>query len=405
MGRRATGTVEALSSAIRLKFTVHRVRHAETLDLKPTAPNLKAAQRILAQVLAAIQAGVYRREDFFAGAGRPTATQTFAEYADEWLLTLTVEKSTRRSYTTALRATWKPALGDMRLGQVRYSDIKKAIAERIRPESSECSPGSARGRTSVEKAARPVSGKTINNHLIVLRAIFETAIADGLIIVNPTEKVQNLKHQAADPDPFTHEEMESVLADMRRRYDEQVWNWYEFAFSTGMRPSEQIVLRWPDIDWRRSKAKVERAMVDAEEKGTKTNRIREIDLSDRTIAVLKRQKAHTLMRDANGEVFHNPNTNRRWSDEQVQRQSYFIPTLRRLGLRHRDAYQTRHTFATLLLMGGVNPAYIAKQLGHASTAMVFKVYARWIDGADQGAEAAKLNAILSINRPGQNTGS
>jgi hypothetical protein len=40
-----------------------------------------------------------------------------------------------------------------------------------------------------------------------------------------------------------------------------------------------------------------------------------------------------------------------------------------------------------------------RQLGHASTAMVFKAYARWIEGADKGAEAAKANAILSSNRP------
>ncbi|EJL26614.1 phage integrase family protein [Caulobacter sp. AP07] len=44
--------------------------------------------------------------------------------------------------------------------------------------------------------------------------------------------------------------------------------------------------------------------------------------------------------------------------------------------RRRGAYQTRHTFATIPLMGGINPAYIARQLGHASLAMVFKVYAK-----------------------------
>ena len=47
-------------------------------------------------------------------------------------------------------------------------------------------------------------------------------------------------------------------------------------------------------------------------------------------------------------------------------------------------------------MGGINPAYIAKQLGHSSLAMVFKVYAKWIDQADKGAEAQKANAVLSI---------
>ena len=57
-------------------------------------------------------------------------------------------------------------------------------------------------------------------------------------------------------------------------------------------------------------------------------------------------------------------------------------------------YQTRHTFASILLMGGINPAYIAKQLGHATTAMVHKVYAKWIDRADKGAEASRANAVM-----------
>lgn len=58
------------------------------------------------------------------------------------------------------------------------------------------------------------------------------------------------------------------------------------------------------------------------------------------------------------------------------------------------AYQTRHTFATLALMAGVNPAYIARQLGHANTAMLFKHYSKWIDGADAGREKSKLNGVF-----------
>ena len=45
-------------------------------------------------------------------------------------------------------------------------------------------------------------------------------------------------------------------------------------------------------------------------------------------------------------------------------------------------------------MAGINPAYIASQLGHANTAMLFKHYAKWIKGADSGAEAAKSRAAF-----------
>src|SRR2546423_422826 len=54
--------------------------------------------------------------------------------------------------------------------------------------------------------------------------------------------------------------------------------------------------------------------------------------------------------------------------------------------------QTRHTFATICLMTGANPAWVARQLGHRSTKMLYEVYSRWIDGADRGFERAKVEA-------------
>lgn len=94
---------------------------------------------------------------------------------------------------------------------------------------------------------------------------------------------------------------------------------------------------------------------------------------------------------ANGAIFWNPNTGKPWKDEQVQRR-FWAPSLRRCGLRHREQYQTRHTFATMCLMNGANPAWVARQMGHKSLKMFFEVYARWIDRADKGLEKARMDA-------------
>lgn len=372
MGRRGTGTVEPLRGSIRLKFTVHGKRCVEPLTLEPTPANIKAATRLMERIQGAIQSGNYRRGDYFEGSGEPAATQTFSEYADEWLKTKVIAKSTRDSYEVALSASWNPALGSLTLGQIRYSDIAKAIAGR----------------------AKTASGKTINNHLIVLRGVFDTAMKDGLISKVPTDGVKNLSHQGPAPDPFDRGERDAILERMAAKFDAQVSNYFIVAFDTGLRPSEQIVLGWPDIDWKRRKAKISKARVSGEEKGTKTSTVREVDLSDAALAALERQKAFTFMKRPDGPIFENPETGKPWNDLQVQRRRYFGPTLTALKIRHRDMYQTRHTFATLLLMGGVNPTYISKQLGHANTGMLFKVYGTWIEGADRGAEAAKANALL-----------
>lgn len=373
MGRRATGTIEPLKGAIRLKFTVHGTRCVEPVDLAPTPANLKAAQTLLDRIQRAIAAGVYRREDFFDGGPSKSAPATFSDYATDWLTGWVKAPSTKRTYKTAFDASWNPHFGTVRLDQLRQRHIRQALAAR----------------------SKEISAHTLNNHLSPLRECLRAAVADKLIPDSPAGGIENLPTQKTEPDPFDRGEREAILDHMRAKYDDQVWAYYMTAFHTGARPCEQIVLRWADVDWKKRKLRVERARVDGEEKNaTKTYKPRYIDLSDDALAALTRQKAHTFMKP-HGYIFENPNTRRPWNNEQCQRQNYFIPTLKALGLRHRDAYQTRHTFATVLLMGNVNPAYISKQLGHTSLAMLFATYGRWLEDSDGGAEATKANAVLA----------
>jgi len=70
----------------------------------------------------------------------------------------------------------------------------------------------------------------------------------------------------------------------------------------------------------------------------------------------------------NGTPIDNQNfLNRVWS-----------PLLRHLDIPHRRAYQMRHTAATLWLASGEAPEWIARQLGHTSTEMLFRVYSRYV---------------------------
>jgi integrase len=372
MGRRPTGTVEPLQGTIRLKFTWQGTRCVETLDLAPTPANMKAAHRRLAEILSAIQAGVYRPD-------RPgkTTQETFAEVADRWFKSKNGAKSTLANYGWS-KDFWAGALPNRPVDQIRHSDIAQAIKDKV---------------------AAGVSGKTINNHLVVVRGIFELAEADELIVRNPTDKIKQHAHQSPLPDPFDRAEMEAILAHMAAHYPAPVLAYFEMLFCTGLRPSEAIALQWGDADWNRSMIRVQRARVLWEEKGTKTHTIRDVDLSDRALDVLRRQKPFTFMRGSDHAIFCNPISGKPWGDEQRQRRAYFQPTLRALGIRMRDAYNTRHTYATNALMAGVNPSYIARQLGHSTTAMLFRVYSRWIDGADKGSEARKMNDLLSSNCP------
>ena len=56
----------------------------------------------------------------------------------------------------------------------------------------------------------------------------------------------------------------------------------------------------------------------------------------------------------------------------------WYPLLAHLGLRKRRPYQTRHTAATLWLAAGENPEWIARQMGHTTTEMLFRIYSRYV---------------------------
>lgn len=384
-GRQGSG-VEVHRGMLRIRFTFNGKRYAEPLGLKATPPNMKLANRLAEEVRKKIELGVFDHAETFPNSKHvaPVVGETVNTYAEIWLKTLVGEKSTKLGYSAAINKFWLAAtvtvdkkdvaFGDLLLTEVRHTHIATAIAD---------------------KANEGATGKTTNNLLIPLRAMFNAAVADEKIEASPVEMVKNRKHQRKPPDPFTREEMEIILRYMDRypRHLEVIANYFRFAFAAGMRPSELIALRWGDIDWNRKTATVSRALVRHQEKDTKTHKVREVDLNPLALAALLAQKAHTFMKGLNEPIFCSPE-GERWLSERRLRKDFFQPCLKAVGIRQRHAYNTRHTFATVALMAGINPAYISTQLGHADTAMLFKHYAKWIKGADSGIEAGKLNAVF-----------
>jgi integrase len=237
------------------------------------------------------------------------------------------------------------------------------------------------------------TAKTRNNTLVPLRAVFEFARRDHLIGESPAAHLQNAPVQVGSPDPLTLDEMNAVLLDLAAHHPPEVADYFELAFTTGMRPSELIAVEWRDFDERHRELRVQRARVWGKDKAeTKTHAMRNLELTDRALAVVVRQKS----RAAGGatSILRNPTTGKPWADEQVQRRCWNA-SLARLGIRHRSAYQARHTFATLTIMAGANPAWVGRQMGHASLRMTLDVYAKWIDRSDEGRERARASGAFN----------
>lgn len=69
----------------------------------------------------------------------------------------------------------------------------------------------------------------------------------------------------------------------------------------------------------------------------------------------------------------------------------------RFGDQVPPPYNCRHTYATICLMSGLNPAFIAQQLGH-SVQMLLSTYARWLNSSSDWSELEKLKiGIKSVS--------
>ena len=148
-----------------------------------------------------------------------------------------------------------------------------------------------------------------------------------------------------------------------------------------MRTGEVDGLQWRYVDFERRLILVRETVVNGEEEYTKTDGSqRDIQMSQVVFEALKAQEQATrstskfVFCNRNGDPLAHKNvTNRVWH-----------PLLRHLGIALRRPYQCRHTAATLWLAAGESPQWIAMQMDHTTTEMLFRVYARFVPNLRRG---------------------
>lgn len=113
-----------------------------------------------------------------------------------------------------------------------------------------------------------------------------------------------------------------------------------------------------------------------------------------TLEALRRQQKITGLN--NKQVFINPKTGAAFENDKVPWRPW-QHAVRLAEVRYRKPYNTRHTFATLNLMAGANPMWVARQLGHKTMKMLLENYSRWIDLADKQREKGKIEQLFNTN--------
>jgi integrase len=365
-------------------FRFQGTRCREYTLLPDTVANRKNMEKVLARIESEIKLGTFEYDRFFPNsllaqkfknnvAGAPPiigtgpmeasavrlvpVTPLFKDFCEEWYLEN--EIGWKRSYRATLKVTFNKYLKPI-FGEKEVSHITKGEILKFRSSLAKVQNGTKEG----------LSPDRINHIMTPLRMILNEA-ADRYNFSTPYVGIKQLKIPRSDIDPFSLDEVNLFLANVRPDFR----NYYLVRFFTGLRTSEIDGLQWKYVDFEKGLISVRETLVNGFVETTKTpESAREIVMSRPVFEALLAQQE--LSKNKDGLVFCSRNglplerrniMNRVWH-----------PTLRRLGLKRRKPYQTRHTTATLWLAAGENPEWIARQMGHSTTRMLFTVYSRYV---------------------------
>jgi len=368
--------VRIRSGSLQVYFKRKKKYYSITLPFPVSAEGIRAAVKVRRDLITKAEWAILTDNDIAVAKGDAVAddgaivtdSALFQEVAQKYLKHCEANNDSKNDYISALNKHWMPQLALMPIQDITSELIRDIISD-----------------------IGFKSDKTFNNCLVPLRGVFDKAIELRLLTPadNPMAMIKNKKVQSGLPDPFTRDEMDALLGwlDKNLTDKDHFYYWYfEVAFWTGCRPSELYALRWKDIDWFNESVIINKSRVRGVEKQvTKTHTAREVYLNDRSKRAFEALDAMKLDNDY---VMICPETSQPFYNEKPARMR-LIEAMKSTRVRHRPAYNARHTYATMLLMSDVNPVFVANQLGH-SLQMLIKRYGRWLHGDQNKLEISKL---------------
>ncbi|WP_413692075.1 Arm DNA-binding domain-containing protein [Psychromonas sp. KJ10-2] len=370
------GNISARSGKLVVEFRNQGIRCREQTKLLDTSVNRKRMEKLLKIIEAEIVLGTFDFCKYFPDSKRAAKFEelklrkqhaslhfssvdapTVKEFSVIWFNEKAIEwrQSHKESIEGILESHILPAFGKMKISVIKKQDIltfRSALAK-------------VQGRKG-----KVLSPSRINHIMTPLRMLLAEA-ADRYEFTTPWKNIKALKVQRTEVDPFSLNEVDRLI----NTAPDDFKSYYTVRFFTGLRTGEIDGLHWNKVDLDKKQIYIDQSLVrgvmtDAKTDGS--NRI--VQLTDRVVEALKVQKKMTqhlgpfVFCKKDGKPFNYQTISR----------VVWEPMLERLKLKYRNPYQTRHTYATLLLAAGESPEWIAQQMGHSTTTMLFRVYSRYV---------------------------
>ncbi|RLA80271.1 MAG: hypothetical protein DRG78_11325 [Epsilonproteobacteria bacterium] len=308
----------------------------------------------------------------------------------------TASEGSIRDYKSSINKHIVPVFGELKFDEITISVVKDWQRNlRIKSQLAQKTIISLRAMLS------GVLNHAIEEGITSFNVVSQTkAPAKGLFI-SYDEFGNLLDHKGREIDddkldPYT-------LKDVRKLIDsaEGQFKWIlTVLFFTGMRTGEMVTLRWSDVDWEKETIHIQRGNNSSNKIGTtKTGTSRKSTMLPVVREALKEQYKLTGLQD--GFIFLAQDGGR-YRTYDTFRKHHWKNLLRRTGYAYRKFYQTRHTFASIMLSEGEDIIWVSKiMLGHSEVATTYKFYAKYIKPKDKKHAAflddERTNSVQNIN--------
>jgi integrase len=198
---------------------------------------------------------------------------------------------------------------------------------------------------------KEVKPATVNRSLECLKSLFNKAISwQKFVGANPVKQIKLLKENNKRLRFLEREEIIRLLANCQKHLKPIVI----IALNTGMRRGEILGLKWRDIDIRRGIIYLY---------NTKNGEKRELPINEQVKTALIRTRKHPQSEY----IFCNKDGSR-----MTHVSKSFATALRKSGIKDFKFHDMRHTFASHLVMVGIDLNTVRELLGHKSLAMTLR---------------------------------
>ena len=333
------------------------------------------------------------RADVDRGEYRELSNVTFADYAREWIETFTgrttrgIRDTTKDEYRRDLGLDEKGEaiaggavefFGNRKLASIEPRDIKRYAAHLAarglacrRCFGREGRRQSCRLCSCTGRRPGRLAQNTIRLALAPLKALFATAVEDGLIRSNPAAGVR-IPVRQEEPEErikaLTDEELRCLLGEIPER-----WRlFFELLAETGLRIGEAAAVTWADLDVGRRRIHVRRRLYRGSIGPPKSKYGRRaIPISRRLARALSARWNETI---PTPEEPMFPTEVRTMLDASNVMGRVLKPAARRAGVPWVGFHTFRHTCATILFRRGLNAKQVQVWLGHHSPAFTLATY-------------------------------